>query len=124
MAIVKIVGYRLADVGDTMGRLTLDQQKAKLEAQKAQLEARLKKISAKTVAKKRKLDTRRKVLVGALVLNAANTEAGVRAVVLKLLQSAPRRDQDRGVIESLIAELEAPICEAAVSVTTEQDVRS
>lgn len=90
-----------------MVRVSLEEQREKLAKQKAQIEARLKQLDARAKTEARKLDTRRKVIVGALVLGAAEARAAHREWLLQILKAAHTRDQDRAVITGLIAELEA-----------------
>lgn len=89
-----------------MQRRTLEEQKHDLERKRAQIEARLKAISAREVSATRKTDTRRKVIVGALALGAADASPQHRRWVLGLLQNAPRRAADAAILDGLIADLE------------------
>lgn len=91
-----------------MPRTGYDEQREKLEKQKAQIEARLKQLDARAKTAARKLDTRRKILVGALVLGAADVRSAHREWLLQILKAAPERPQDREVIQRLIQELETP----------------
>ena len=86
---------------------TLEEQRSELEKQKAQIEARLKAINAKETDAKRKLDTRRKVIVGALVLGAAEAAGPHRDWLLQVLRAATTRPQEKKIIAGLIRDLEA-----------------
>jgi len=90
-----------------MARKTLEEQKAELEQKKAQLEARLKVIEAKSIAQQRKSDTRRKIIVGALALGAAEARGVNREWLLQILKNAQPRRQDKPIVDGLIKELEA-----------------
>lgn len=83
----------------------LSEQRQELETRKQQLEARLQQIRAREAEEIRRRDTRRKVVVGALVLGAADTTEHHRAWLLSVLRSAPTRPQDREILEGLIREL-------------------
>lgn len=87
-------------------KTTLEERKAKLEAEKAKLDARLKQLDARAKTEARKLDTRRKILVGALVLGACDVRDGNKEWLLQILRNAPDRKQDRDIIAGLIKELE------------------
>lgn len=90
-----------------MARKTLEEQKAELEARRAQIDAKLKQLNARELDRRRRLDTRRKIVVGALVLGAAEVRGASRDWLLRILKAAPDRPQDRDLLRELIAELEA-----------------
>lgn len=90
-----------------MARLTVEEQRKKLAEQKAQIEARLKQLDARAKTEARKLDTRRKIVVGALVLGAAEARDTNRDWLVQLLKAAPAREQDRHLIDDLLQELES-----------------
>ncbi|GGE89001.1 mobilization protein C [Niveispirillum cyanobacteriorum] len=90
-----------------MVRKTLEEQKAELEARRGQIDAKLKQLNAREMDRKRRLDTRRKVVVGALVLGTVETHDANRHWLLRILKAAPDRLQDRQLIQDLIVELEA-----------------
>lgn len=70
-----------------MARKTPEEIKKELLERKAQLEQRLKDIEAEEAVRKRKLDTRRKAVTGALCLHHAETNPEFRAVLTKLFAS-------------------------------------
>lgn len=67
-----------------MARLS-DAQREKLLAQKAQIEARLKDLDAREKAQQRKLDTRRKIVAGAIALEHAEIDPTFGAELAALL---------------------------------------
>ena len=74
---------------------TLEQKKARLQAERDKLNKRLRQIDSKEAAKKRKEETRLKVIAGAIVLKAAKegkamTPAEVAAEAKKELTKAPK----------------------------------
>lgn len=90
-----------------MVRKTLEEQKAELEARRAQIDAKLKQLNAREMDRKRRLDTRRKIVVGSLVLGAAQVHGANRDWLLRVLKAGPDRPQDRELIKDLIIELQA-----------------
>jgi len=72
-------------------RLTVEQRIARLDAEKQRLLAQQQKIS-------RQLDTRRKVIVGATVINAMEGDAELTARICALLNANVQRPLDREAI--------------------------
>jgi hypothetical protein len=72
-------------------RLTVEQKIARLDAQKAKLLAQQTKIS-------RQLDTRRKVIVGAAVINAMASDADLTTRICALLNANVQRPLDREAV--------------------------
>ena len=72
-------------------RLTVEQRIAQLDAQRQRLLAQAQKTS-------RQLDTRRKIIVGAAVLNAMETDPVLKTRICELLQSAVVRPIDREAV--------------------------
>jgi hypothetical protein len=72
-------------------RLTVEQRIAKLDAQKQRLLAQAHKTS-------RQLDTRRKVIVGATIINAMETDADLHKRICALLDADVKRSIDREAI--------------------------
>lgn len=80
----------------------------KLKAQKAQIEARLAKLEAAEKAKERKLDTRRKVILGGLVVKSINEGTMPPAVAAWLRgQWSAIAERDRSILESTWSALPA-----------------
>ena len=75
--------------------LEAELQRRQEAAKKAadQLKARLRAIDGRMDAKKRKADTRRKTVMGALVLKHAQTNPDFRAVLARLVASTIDRDK-------------------------------
>ena len=66
-----------------------------LELKRKQLDARIADLRAANQADTRKRDTRRKILVGAVVLNQADTNEAAKTRLWKLLDQALDKDRDR-----------------------------
>ncbi len=105
-----------------MQRRSLEEQKLDLERRRGQIEARLKSISAREASAKRKADTRRKVIIGALVLGTADADTRIRQWLAGLLRGAPQRPGDAAVLAGLIAELEQPQPPAATAAVGPEEV--
>ncbi|MEL6362429.1 MAG: mobilization protein C [Pseudomonadota bacterium] len=69
----------------------------KLKAKKAQIDAQLKAAQARERTQKRKDDTRRKIIAGALALEHAerNPDSEFTRTMLRLIQSSVKADKDR-----------------------------
>lgn len=67
----------------------------KLKAQKAALDAKIKRAEAKERAQARKDETRRKVIVGAVILEHAELKPEFKTFLDDLLQRAVKRKIDR-----------------------------
>lgn len=74
----------------------------KLEARKAQLEARLVAAKARQAKIARSLDTRRKILVGAAVLEARAQDPRVAEWLAAILHGFLTRDPDRRTCKDLL----------------------
>ncbi len=84
-------------------RKSLDQKLAELAKRQQQLEARRLALLASKKSADRKLDTRRKIIVGAAVLTHAELNPGFSTVLRDILSVAVQRDMDRRVIADLLA---------------------
>lgn len=69
-------------------------QLEKLERQYAQAKNRLQAAKARETTKQRKLDARRKIILGGALLDLAGRDEGAAAMVDRLLRNLPR-EQDR-----------------------------
>ena len=69
-----------------MARLTDEERLQKLEEQKQKLSAKISKQKATLTAKKRKDDTRRKIIAGALALEHMEKDHGFRETMTRLLR--------------------------------------
>ena len=72
-----------------------DEQLSKLIAKREQLNARIQKIRARESTKKRKEDTRRKILLGALVMEMMEKQELSREKIMKRLSGFLTREIDR-----------------------------
>ena len=68
---------------------------AALEAKAKQLKARIRLLKAKSAHSERKMDTRRKVLVGAMMLEKAEKDPALKSRIHNELATWLRRDIDR-----------------------------
>ena len=89
-----------------MAEKTLEERRRALELRQAQIKERLRRLAAQQNAADRKLDTRRKIIAGALVIGAAETTPHHRDWLLGVLRNAPRRPNDVAIIDGLIEALE------------------
>ena len=90
-----------------MGKRSLEEQKKELETKRAQIDERLRLLNAQEAKAKRKIEDRKKIIVGAIVLAAAQTDSKYKDFLLLTLRRAPKRPQDEAIIASIIADLEA-----------------
>ncbi len=68
-----------------------------LEAKKAQIDAELARLKARSRTESRKAETRRKILIGAVVMQEMGTRAEINAWVGKLLDQRLIKDRDRAL---------------------------
>ena len=83
-------------------RKSLDDKIAKLTNRQHQLEAQRLVLLASKKTADRKLDTRRKIIVGAAVLTHAELNPHFSTVLRDILSVAVQRDMDRRVIADLL----------------------
>ncbi|MHB0704098.1 hypothetical protein ACX4MT_00060 [Roseomonas mucosa] len=74
-------------------------RRAKLLVRKAQIEAQLKDLEAREQRQKRKDDTRRKIIAGALALEHAEIDPVFGAQLAKLLNRYVTKAQDRALFD-------------------------
>ena len=86
----------------------MQSKREKLELQKAQIEAKLKALDARESAAKRKLDARRKIIIGGAVMAHAEHDKEFAAALKKALSVAVTRDSDKTVIADLLNEENRP----------------
>ena len=77
---------------------TDEERLAELEARKAQIEARMKAIQARKRERTRKADTRRKIILGSLLLDDAAHDPRAHQYLLALLRRV-QRPADRRAFE-------------------------
>lgn len=83
-------------------RRTPAERKQILEEQKRKIEARLQALSARERGRERKLDTRRKVIVGAAVLAHAEIDPAFATTLRMVLRRAVQRPADQKTISDLL----------------------
>ena len=93
----------------------LHERIAAAERRKAELAARLAALKGKAKAVDRKRDTRRKIVVGAVVLVEMQRDPKFAAYVRKMLGKAVTRPQDRDAIADLLPAAAAEITAPAVN---------
>ena len=71
----------------------------RLKEQKDVLDARIQQIRAKEKMKERKLDTRRKIVVGAFILSKMDKDPAFEQQVLSKLEKTLRREIDRELFD-------------------------
>ena len=77
---------------------------SKLAAQKRQIEAQMARLNARQTAEKRKQDTRRKILAGAVILRLANEEESVKALLYDALDKSLKLPRDRSLFDLPVTE--------------------
>ncbi|MBI1273327.1 MAG: mobilization protein C [Alphaproteobacteria bacterium] len=75
---------------------------ALLERQKAEITAKLRTLSAQETTRKRKEETRRKIIIGAAVLAHAATDPAFGAQLRGVLGKSVTRPVDRKVVADLL----------------------
>ena len=89
-----------------MVQKTVEDRKAGLQEKKAQIEAKLKAISAREAAARRKLETRKKIVLGSLLFDIGKTTGDDQDWLLKILRAPKSLDQDKVIVAALIEEFE------------------
>jgi hypothetical protein len=77
------------------------------EKRYAQAKARLQALKNRESTRQRKLDTRRKVILGGALLDLAERDSGAAAILDRLIRNLPR-EQDRKVFADWTAPTESP----------------
>ena len=83
-------------------KLTDAERLAALKQKKAALESQIAKLTAKEKAEERKLDARRKIIVGGAVMAHAKIDAAFGHALRQVLKAAVTREADRDIIRDLI----------------------
>ena len=86
---------------------TAAEKLAELEKQAEALRAKMQAIKAREKEAERKADTRRKIIVGGLLIAEALGKPEAAAKLLRLIDAKVTRDVDKKALEPLIAELKA-----------------
>lgn len=94
-------------------RKSLDDKIAELSKRQGQLEAQRLSLLASKKAADRKIDTRRKIIVGAAVLAHADLHPDFSTTLRGILSVAVQRDVDRRDIADLLGNPPAPVVENA-----------
>lgn len=79
----------------------------KLKQRKAQLEQQIAAAESKAQVAARKLDTRRKIIVGGSILAAIEDSPGLREMVRTVLAQRVTRPNDRAAVVDLLADAPA-----------------
>ncbi len=82
----------------------MNKRLGELLKKREQLNAQIQKIRAREASKKRKEDTRRKILLGALVMEMMQKGELDRKVILKRLEGFLTRDIDRRLFDFSVAQ--------------------
>ena len=93
---------RLTDE-ELLAKLKREQDKlqAELDARKAKLNARTRRVRSRLSARERKTDTRRKILVGAVMLKLADQHPETKDFILKHLDEFLEHPRDRDLFDDL-----------------------
>lgn len=75
-------------------RRTPEEQLADLEKKKKSIESEMRKARGKLQREQRKLDTRRKIILGAAVMANAQQDADLNAWVQLIIEELPARDRE------------------------------
>ena len=91
---------RLTDE-ELLAKLEREQEKlqAELDARKAKLNARTRRVRSRLSARERKTDTRRKILVGAVMLKLADQHPETKEFILKHLDAFLEHPRDRALFD-------------------------
>ena len=91
---------RLTDE-ELLAKLKREQDKlqAELDARKAKLNARTRRVRSRLSARERKTDTRRKILVGAVMLKLADQHPETKDFILKHLDEFLDHPRDRDLFD-------------------------
>ena len=91
---------RLTDE-ELLAKLKLEQEKlqAELAARKAKLNARTQRVRSRLSARERKTDTRRKILVGAMMLKLSDQHPETKDFMLKHLDGFLEHSRDRALFD-------------------------
>ena len=93
---------RLTDE-ELLAKLEKEQAKlqTELDARKAKLNARTRRVRSRLSARERKTDTRRKILVGAMMLKLSDQHPNIKEFMVKHLDAFLDHPRDRALFEDL-----------------------
>ena len=80
-----------------MSKLSYEEQKQRLKEKQARLQAQFQKVAGRERADERKADTRKKILAGAVVLKACETDTVLKEKVWGLMEQNLTMNKDRAV---------------------------
>ena len=91
---------RLTDE-ELLAKLKREQEKlqAELDARKAKLNARTRRVRSRLAGRERKIDTRRKILVGAMMLKLSDQHPETKDFMLKHLDGFLEHPRDRTLFD-------------------------
>ena len=91
---------RLTDE-ELLAKLKREQEKlqAELDARKAKLNARTRRVRSRLAGRERKIDTRRKILVGAMMLKLSDQHPETKDFILKHLDEFLEHPRDRALFD-------------------------
>lgn len=99
----------MVDGQSTMASATLQERLAKLEGEKRRIEARAASLRARVNQQNRKDDTRRRILLGAFLLNqlarGGNRNDNIKQWVADELPKFLTKERDRQVLAAFLQEL-------------------
>lgn len=72
---------------------------AKLEQQRQQIHDSIRREKLKLAGEERKKDTRRKILIGSIILNEIKNDSALQERIQKLLDAKLSRDDDRALFD-------------------------
>lgn len=78
-------------------KVSYEEQKQRLNEKKARLQAQFQKVAGRERAEERKADTRKKILAGAVVLKACETDTVLKEKVWGLMEQNLTMNKDRTV---------------------------
>ena len=89
---------RLTDE-ELLAKLKQEQEKlqAELDARKAKLNARTRRVRSRLAVRERKTDTRRKILVGAMMLKLSDQHPNIKEFMVKHLDEFLEHPRDRAL---------------------------
>ena len=74
---------------------------SELDARKAKLNARTRRVRSRLAVRERKTDTRRKILVGAMMLKLSGQHPNIKEFMVKHLEEFLEHPRDRALFEDL-----------------------
>ena len=86
---------------ELLEKLEKEQEKlqTELDARKAKLNARTRRVRSRLSARERKTDTRRKILVGAMMLKLSDQQPNIKEFMVKHLEEFLEHPRDRDLFD-------------------------